>query len=415
LQDFQVLADRNLWAVVSAKPIVSDTEMAGGKQVLVILVVLKRAGLADQRIDHVTVIDRVFTAAGQTRHLLNLDSRVPYFDLLDVDHDIDLLTDQTAGNRVRIPLDLNRTAAVNFDSAHPLHVIEPARRQFTQERLLLGELVAPRQVPPLDQLTQELFVVVAAGEVAAAAQQQSLVDRRFQMTMRRLDVTVLVSFAGIDLLGLDLVVRHQVLITRAELTIFGKIVHRRAEAIRPMLARHATHFPEGVLDSAAERFERFGEADADRLPVGICQRAVVQHVIQWLTCDRHSQRVHRREIRRGQDARLMHLREDHFSLRALRAPPMPYAALERPPLRIGKRPRLLILQPSKERKRPQPRLRFQPSLNLWPDVGERVLSRPPITRRRAFRWQTFRIAILPSRLLIHTSSPCRRGEAVAAI
>lgn len=84
--------------MVSAKPVVSDTEMAGGKQVLVVLVVFKCAGLTDQRIDHVTVIDRVPAAAGQTRHLLNLDSRVPHFDMLHVDHDIHLLADQTAGD-----------------------------------------------------------------------------------------------------------------------------------------------------------------------------------------------------------------------------------------------------------------------------------------------------------------------------
>ena len=48
LQDFQVFADSHLRAVRPAQLIVSHAEVARGKQVLVILVVLEGAGLADQ-------------------------------------------------------------------------------------------------------------------------------------------------------------------------------------------------------------------------------------------------------------------------------------------------------------------------------------------------------------------------------
>lgn len=71
LQDFQVLADGHLRAVHAAQLVVSHAEVARGKQVLVILVVLERAGLANQRVDHVTVVDRVLAAAAETRHPLH--------------------------------------------------------------------------------------------------------------------------------------------------------------------------------------------------------------------------------------------------------------------------------------------------------------------------------------------------------
>lgn len=64
LQDFQVFADGHLGAVHAAQLIVCHAEVARGEQVLVILVVLERAGLADQRVDHMAVIDRVLAVAG---------------------------------------------------------------------------------------------------------------------------------------------------------------------------------------------------------------------------------------------------------------------------------------------------------------------------------------------------------------
>jgi hypothetical protein len=59
LQNLQVFADALAGAVIAAQPVVGDPKVAGRKQVLTILVVLERPWLADQRIDHVTIIDRV--------------------------------------------------------------------------------------------------------------------------------------------------------------------------------------------------------------------------------------------------------------------------------------------------------------------------------------------------------------------
>jgi hypothetical protein len=64
LQNLQVFADALAMTMIATQPIVGDPKVTGRKHVLPILVILERARLADQRIDHVTVIDRVLAAAG---------------------------------------------------------------------------------------------------------------------------------------------------------------------------------------------------------------------------------------------------------------------------------------------------------------------------------------------------------------
>jgi hypothetical protein len=63
LQNLQVLASRHARSVIAEQPIVSHAKVARGKHVGAILVVLEGAGLANQRVDHVTVVDRVLAVA----------------------------------------------------------------------------------------------------------------------------------------------------------------------------------------------------------------------------------------------------------------------------------------------------------------------------------------------------------------
>lgn len=168
----------------AAQLIVGHAEVARGKQVLVVLVVLERAWLADQRVDHVAVVDRVLAAAGEARHPLHLNVPEPHLDVVGVNHDVHLVTDQSAGNRIRVPLHLDRAAGVNFNAMDPLSVIELVRRQLAEAGLFLGELVGPRRISLVDQLQQETLVLFATGEVAASAQQERLIDDRLQMAVR---------------------------------------------------------------------------------------------------------------------------------------------------------------------------------------------------------------------------------------
>jgi hypothetical protein len=169
LHNLQVLAHALTRTVIAAEPIVGNAEVARREHVLPILVVLERTGLADQRIDHVAVIDRVLAAARQPGHPLNFASPVPDLDDVRVDHHVDPVPHQPAGNRIRVTLDLDRAATADHDPPHTLPVIKLARRQLAEQRLLLGELGGSRSVPLVDQPLEELFVLLAVGEVAAAA------------------------------------------------------------------------------------------------------------------------------------------------------------------------------------------------------------------------------------------------------
>jgi len=184
LQNLQVLASCHTGSVIAEQLIVGDAKMAGGEHVRVILVVGQRPWLPHQRVDHVPVIDGVFAVARQTRHLLDFTARAPDFDHLGVDHHVDLQADQPAGNRVGIPLDLNRAAAADLDPADALPVIELAGRQLAQAGLFLSEFFGTPRVPLVDPMRQKLLVLFAAGEISAAAQQQRLIDGRFQVAVR---------------------------------------------------------------------------------------------------------------------------------------------------------------------------------------------------------------------------------------
>jgi hypothetical protein len=169
LQNLQVLADALAGTVVAAEPIVGDAKLARRKHLLPILVVRERTRLADQRIDHVTVIDRVLAAARKPGHPLDFASPVPHVDDVGVDHHVDPVANQPAGNRIRVTLHLDRAATADHDPPHTLPVIKLRRRQLAKQRLLLGELGGSRSVPLANQPLEELLVLLAAGKVAAAA------------------------------------------------------------------------------------------------------------------------------------------------------------------------------------------------------------------------------------------------------
>lgn len=130
------------------------------------------------------VVDRVLAAAGEARHPLHLGARVPHLEVIGVDHDVHLTIDQSAGNRIRVPLHLNRAAGADLDATNSTPVIKHVLRQLAEAVLFLGELVGSRRVPLLDQLTEEQLVLIATGEVAAAAQQQRLIDDGLEMAVR---------------------------------------------------------------------------------------------------------------------------------------------------------------------------------------------------------------------------------------
>ena len=110
--------------------------------------------------------------------------------------------------------------------------------------------------------------------------------------------------------------RQQGLIPPGEHFGVNLLVHRGAQAIRPMRVRSAAELPQGRLQTRTQAFEALGEAHRPPLPVRIRQHKVVQQVIERLALDPDLQGGHVGEIRLPQGARLIPLLEEHL----LRAP-----------------------------------------------------------------------------------------------
>lgn len=111
-----------------------------------ISVILKRPWFANQRINHMAIVDRVLATPQQAWHALHLTTRVPYRDRVDVNHDINPMSDQAARYRIRVAFDLNRTAAAHLDITNMVAVINLGRWKFAQLQLFLGKFLGPCRV-----------------------------------------------------------------------------------------------------------------------------------------------------------------------------------------------------------------------------------------------------------------------------
>ena len=180
-----------------------------------------------------------------------------------------------------------------------------------------------------------------------------------------------------------------------------------------MPPRHATQFPECVLQTVGERLERLRRTQRHRLPVRVGEYEVVHHVIELLAGDRDVQRVHVGEVGGREIAGVVDLAEHDGLPRPMRRPPLPHATLEGAAMRIEELARVLATQPIEERLGKQPRLGFEPLLDRGPDrrewIGPRAVS-PRHGRLLPRAGQLAVIAVLTGGLVTHACSPGRRGQ-----
>lgn len=90
---------------------------------------------------------------------------------------------------------------------------------FTEQRF-------SRDIAPCCQLACERHEVVDAIEVTTSTQSQRLVKCILEMTVRRLNVPVLMRLANVYPMALETVVIQQFLILSGEFSVAGKVVHR---------------------------------------------------------------------------------------------------------------------------------------------------------------------------------------------
>lgn len=409
LQNPQILASSHPRCVPALQLVISHAKTAIGKQVLAEAVVLKSARFSHQLIDDVPIVDGVLVAAYQPRQRLDVLPRVPNFHAISVELDIDFLADQAAVDRVGIAVNVNQAPRVHTHRRNSQAALLPLGRKRPEQGPFFGVPLMTRGVARGDNVLQKPHVLLAAGKVAAATQVQGLVHGRLEVSMRRLAVAVLVRLADVDPLARQAVVFQQTQVPRLKFAFGRQVVDRRGETIAAMPTRHAPQFPQRVLQAVGQGLERFRRAHRHRLPVRVGQHEVIDQVVERLTENRDSQRVHVGEVRSRQIPRVMHLLEHHRAGRAEQRSPLLDTPLERAAVARVQLPRMLALEPVEQRLRLQTRLRLQPGLSQRPQFRQRIppgaIGAAPLlgAGKRSQR------AILACRLLVHSSPPgCHR-------
>ena len=231
--------------------VVGDPERGCREQVIPVSVRRERTRLADQPVDHVTVVDPVLPATTQSRHPLHHLLRVPHLHVLGVQTHLDPLTDQSARHRVRVPLDLDRAARVHRHHDTPRR-LESTRRQRPQVFHLQGLLRTAVRVELGEQIAEVVLVRFAAGEVATGAEHQLLIERPFEAMVALFDVAVLVAVPGLDRLPVEAVVREQRPVPLGELRTRRARRDRGRETVGAVNGGHPAQFRQRVLQPVGQ-------------------------------------------------------------------------------------------------------------------------------------------------------------------
>ncbi len=371
MQDAQVLLGSPL-RVPLPQHVVGQPEAARREQVAAVAVVGEGARLAHQPVDDVAVLDTVLAPPPQPRQQLHQPLGVPDLHPLRVQPGLHPLADQTARHRVGVAQDVDRAARV-----HPQHQpaarLQPAIRQRTQQRQFLLQPPPPARVELLEQPTQERLVLRPSGEVPAATQHQSLVQRPFELPVALLHVAVLIGVGRLNRLPREAVVPQQRLVApRERRRTLRARRDRRRQAIGAVQLRHAAQLPQGVLQALGQALVALGEADRARLPVRVGQHEVVDQVVERRPGDGHTQVGAVREVAGAEPARVVDLGEEHLLGRSLQGAPLPQASLQGAQLAVGEPSGKATLQVGEQGLGLQSGVEPELRLQVRPDLGEGV-------------------------------------------
>lgn len=126
-EDRQVVLDHAAGPPV-LQQVVGHPEPAGGEHRVAVAVLLERTGLAYQPVDDVAILDAMLTPTSEPRQGVQLPGPVPDVEGLGPDVDIDLLADQSAGQRVGVAADMDRAPRIDPGLEPPGH-LQPSGRQ----------------------------------------------------------------------------------------------------------------------------------------------------------------------------------------------------------------------------------------------------------------------------------------------
>jgi hypothetical protein len=400
VQDAQVLLGRPR-RLLHQQRVVGQAEVAAGEQVRPVAVVGECPRLADQPVDDVPVIDAVLATAPQSRQILDPLLGVPHLDPLGIHPRFDPLADQPTGYRVGVALDVDGAAAIH-PHTQPFARLQPPSRQRPQQRHLLGQPHLPVGVELLEQLPQEVLVGRAALEVAAAPQQQGLLQSPLELAVTLLHIAVLVGLSGLDRLPLQLVVSQQGLIAVVEGRPFCPRWDGGRQPVGAVQQRHATQLPQGVLQAVAEALVALREADRARLPIRVGQHEVVDQVVKGKAGDGHVQVGAMGEVAGGEPAGVVDLGEEHLLGRSVQRPPLLDPSLQRTQLAIGEVAREASLQVGKQGLGLQAGVDAEQLFEARPDIGEGVGPGTPVAvHASGLRGQLAEAAIAAGSLGVH--------------
>jgi hypothetical protein len=139
---------------------------------------------------------------------------------------LDLFADQAAVHGVDVAVHVNDAAGVH-PRLHPLVALQSRVRKRLEVLHLRFHALPPAGIQLRQQQPQKLLVFRQRCEIAAAPQQQRLLDRPLQTVMPLFHVAVLVGLARLDLLAVHPVMPQQGLVASGELLLVAHVVHRR--------------------------------------------------------------------------------------------------------------------------------------------------------------------------------------------
>jgi hypothetical protein len=389
--------------------VIGQAEPARREQVGLVAVVRERPGLADQPVDHVPVLDFVLALAAQAWQRLHLTLAVPHLQMLGKDTHLDLLADQPAGHRVRVVRNVDGAAFVHTHP-QPLARLQPTRRQRTQPGQLLGQPLLPATVELPEQPTQERLVGGTAREVAAATQQQRLLQCPLELAVALLAVAILIGLAGPDrLAGQTVVPQECPVAVREYLRAIGARRDGRGHAVGAVDLGDAAQLPQRVLQPRAEAFECLGEAEGAGLPVGVGEHEVVDQVVEGHVVDGHAQVVAEGEVAGAQPSGMMHLGEEDFACRPFECPPAFDVPLQGTQLPVGEAFGELALEFLEQGLGLESRIEPELLQELRPDIGEGIGSCAVVSfHRSGLTGQHLEPAVLARGLRVHAGLVCRQ-------
>jgi hypothetical protein len=338
--------------------------------------------------------------ATQPLHRLHPFPRVPDLDRLRTDARLDPFPPQPRRHRVGVFLHPDRRPLAD---PYPLTLqrLQPTRRQRTQPRLLLGQPLHAARVPPNHHGTDKRLVLLPAGKIPTATQQQGLLQGLLETAMTLLAIAVLVTARRIGSLGRQAIMPQQGLVMGRVLLGVAFLIHGQRHAIRAVPPGCAAQFPQGILRPFAEAGETLRETDRHVFPVRVGQHEVIQQVWERLPLDSHTQTLHVREIGCSQAARLVDLAEEHFFGRPVLGFPTSHPPFQRPPLRLPILAGVFSLQPVQQGFGLERGLALQECFQPRPDVAERIDTGAPGVGGARLTGQLAPVAVFACGLAIH--------------